>query len=94
MVEINLLPLVKLRPFKLHENPLLSRSLLPRLGRGPLRKGQLPDPIALITSFKVVLVFELLQISQSNLLVNKSLDELSAGSDSQSFYIVFAFFVV
>ena len=94
MVEINLLPLVKLRPLKLQENPLLSSSLLPRLGRGPLQKGRLPDPIALITSFKVVLVFELLQISPSNLLANKSLDELSAGSDSQSFYIVFAFFVV
>ena len=59
--------------------------------RGPHEIGRLLDAILLNTSFDLVFVFELLQISSLNLLLSKSLEVLSASADSQSFNIVLAF---
>ena len=52
---------------KLKVNHLLLRPLPPRLGKGPPRKDRLLDAILLNVPFDLVFVFELLQISSSNL---------------------------
>ena len=90
VLETNFLPLVRLRTLKLKANPLLPRSLPLRLGKGFPQISRLLDAIPLNTSVDLVLVFELLQISSSNLLPNRSLDLLSASANSQSFNIVLA----
>ena len=89
-LETSFLPLVRLRTLKLKANPLLPRSLPLRLGKGFPQISRLLDAIPLNTSIDLVLVFELLQISSSNLLPNRSLDLLSASANSQSFNIVLA----
>ena len=62
------LHLVKSKPLKLKVNHLLLRPLPPWLGKGPPRKDRLLDAILLDAPFDLVFVFELLQISSSNLL--------------------------
>ena len=63
---------------------MVETNFLPLVKLRPLKpeKGRLLDVIALNASFDLVFVFELPQISSSNLLQNKSLDVLSASTDS------------
>ena len=91
VVETTFLPLDKLRLLKLKVNHLLPRPLSPQLDKESSQKGRLLDEIHLNTSFDLVFVFELPQISSFNLLPNRTLDVWPVSAESQSFNIVLAF---